>query len=314
MALKNWQQHLEANRHLILNLRILKNMFFPPLPVLFLMGSPPQQKNFECELVWVHQRKINPSSPASPGLIYSTTFLEAPARFQPFWPLEPPTRGRTAPKQEGTPVLNEAACPAPPTVFQVLLHPRVPTVRAVLPQPDSKEKWTNSPGSSSRLVAGITPWIHHARGKKAAASADPDGWQTAWDPTDPLKVKIQKTTQQPSHQGSLQPDLTPHRNSHIPRLRSSGPCSSREPGGRLVNARWKLEELNGEHLDAKVLVPPNTSNNSGTGDPSVLCGSESAAGDWNWDTQNHSSHSLYRCSESIWWKLLLLISAPPTLK
>lgn len=44
VALKNWQQHLEANGHLILNLHILKNMFFPPLPVLLLMGSPPQQK------------------------------------------------------------------------------------------------------------------------------------------------------------------------------------------------------------------------------------------------------------------------------
>lgn len=61
-------------------------------------------------------------------------------------------------------------------------------------------------------------------------------------------------------------------------------------------------------------MPPNTSNNSGTGDPSVLRGSESAAGDWNWDTENHSSHSLYRYSESIWWKLLLLISAPPHFK
>ena len=47
-------------------------------------------------------------------------------------------------------------------------------------------------------VAGLAPWIHHPRVKKAAAPADPDDWQTIWDPTDPLKLKIRKMTQQPT--------------------------------------------------------------------------------------------------------------------
>lgn len=37
----------------------------------------------------------------------------------------------------------------------------------------------------------------------------------------------------------------------------------------------------------------------------------SAPGNWNWTQKNHSSHSLYKCSEFIQWNLLLLRTATP---
>lgn len=52
------------------------------------------------------------------------------------------------------------------------------------------------------------------------SSGPTDLWQTAWDPTDPLKLEIQKTTQQPhSCQGDQRPDLVPYRNPQMPHWR-----------------------------------------------------------------------------------------------
>lgn len=44
LGLEEWHQHLEANRHLILNLPKLKNILFLPLPMFLLMGFPPEEK------------------------------------------------------------------------------------------------------------------------------------------------------------------------------------------------------------------------------------------------------------------------------
>jgi hypothetical protein len=45
-------------------------------------------------------------------------------------------------------------------------------------------------------VTGITPWVHHSGIKKAAAPADPNEWQAVRDPTNPLKLRFQRTSQQ----------------------------------------------------------------------------------------------------------------------
>jgi hypothetical protein len=45
-------------------------------------------------------------------------------------------------------------------------------------------------------VAGITPWIHHSQIKKAASPADPNDWQAIHDPTNLLKFRFQRTSQQ----------------------------------------------------------------------------------------------------------------------
>jgi hypothetical protein len=45
-------------------------------------------------------------------------------------------------------------------------------------------------------VAGITPWIHHSKKKKAAAPADPSDWQAIHDPTNLLKLRFQRMSQQ----------------------------------------------------------------------------------------------------------------------
>jgi hypothetical protein len=41
---------------------------------------------------------------------------------------------------------------------------------------------------------GITPWILHSQIKKAAAPTDPNNWQTICDPTNPLKLRFQRTS------------------------------------------------------------------------------------------------------------------------
>jgi hypothetical protein len=45
-------------------------------------------------------------------------------------------------------------------------------------------------------VTGVTPWIHHSGMKKAAAPADPNDWQALCDPTNLLKLRFQRTSQQ----------------------------------------------------------------------------------------------------------------------
>jgi hypothetical protein len=45
-------------------------------------------------------------------------------------------------------------------------------------------------------VTGITSWIHHSQIKKAAAPTEPNDWQTIHDPTNPLKLRLQRTSQQ----------------------------------------------------------------------------------------------------------------------
>jgi hypothetical protein len=45
-------------------------------------------------------------------------------------------------------------------------------------------------------VAGITPWIHHSWIKKAAAPTDYNNWQAVCDPTNFLKLRFQRMSQQ----------------------------------------------------------------------------------------------------------------------
>jgi hypothetical protein len=43
---------------------------------------------------------------------------------------------------------------------------------------------------------GITPWTHHSHIKMAATPSDPNDWQAVDDPTNPLKLRCQRTSQQ----------------------------------------------------------------------------------------------------------------------
>jgi hypothetical protein len=45
-------------------------------------------------------------------------------------------------------------------------------------------------------VAGTTPWIHHSWIKKAAAPTEPNDWQAVCDPTNTLKLRFQRMSQQ----------------------------------------------------------------------------------------------------------------------
>jgi hypothetical protein len=45
-------------------------------------------------------------------------------------------------------------------------------------------------------VAGITPWIHRSWMKKAAVPADSNIWQAIHDPTNLLKLRFQRMSQQ----------------------------------------------------------------------------------------------------------------------
>jgi hypothetical protein len=47
-------------------------------------------------------------------------------------------------------------------------------------------------------VAGITPRTHHSQIKKAAAPTDPNDWQVLHDLANPLKLRFQRTSQQPA--------------------------------------------------------------------------------------------------------------------
>ena len=52
-------------------------------------------------------------------------------------------------------------------------------------------------------VIGVTPWTHHTRVKKPAASCDEDTWKTFWDPQNPFKRGFQK--EQPSPTKDIKP-------------------------------------------------------------------------------------------------------------
>jgi hypothetical protein len=45
-------------------------------------------------------------------------------------------------------------------------------------------------------VIGITFWIHHSQIKKTTAFPDPNDWQTVHDPTNLLKLRFQRASQQ----------------------------------------------------------------------------------------------------------------------
>jgi hypothetical protein len=44
-------------------------------------------------------------------------------------------------------------------------------------------------------VTGLTSWIHHSQIKKAATPVDPNNWQAVQDSTNPLRLRLQRTSQ-----------------------------------------------------------------------------------------------------------------------
>ena len=81
----------------------------------------------------------------SPVLV-SATFLEAPARFQPCWLLEPPDWWLCCVGAEGS-EMNEEAHHL--MVIWVLFQTSVLILQIAEPQPDSLEGQTNSPGKAT---------------------------------------------------------------------------------------------------------------------------------------------------------------------
>jgi hypothetical protein len=73
-------------------------------------------------------------------------------------------------------------------------------------------------------VTGINPWIHHSQMKKAAAPTDLNNWQSVHDPTNPLRLRFQRMSQQ--HQS---PERAPA-------------LIQPPPGSWLVNAWQKPED------------------------------------------------------------------------